>query len=141
MGVRKDPFLTPPENRGAVELGGTVRDRGAKQDSCSNETGGGSRAVESPWRQAKGLGAQLRVCRENAGLNLRKAADAVDWDKSTLSRLETGKRNMTGSGPHEGQFGSFVFGISGGTSGGRAEGDFHGAGRGEGPLQRQVEPW
>lgn len=50
---------------------------------------------KAPGAKAKGLGAQLRVCRENAGLNLREAAEAVDWDKSTLSRLETGKRNMT----------------------------------------------
>ncbi|WP_216213304.1 helix-turn-helix domain-containing protein [Amycolatopsis aidingensis] len=50
---------------------------------------------KAPGAKAKGLGAQLRVCRENAGLNLRQAAEAVDWDKSTLSRLETGKRNFT----------------------------------------------
>ncbi|WP_281356555.1 helix-turn-helix domain-containing protein [Amycolatopsis anabasis] len=50
---------------------------------------------KSPGAKARGLGAQLRVCRENAGLNLREAAEALDWDKSTLSRLETGKRNMT----------------------------------------------
>lgn len=50
---------------------------------------------KSPGAKAKGLGARLRVCRENAGLNLREAAEAVDWDKSTLSRLETGKRNFT----------------------------------------------
>lgn len=50
---------------------------------------------KAPGAKAKGLGAQLRVCRENAGLNLREAAEAVDWDKSTLSRLETGKRKMT----------------------------------------------
>jgi transcriptional regulator with XRE-family HTH domain len=41
------------------------------------------------------LGALLRVCRENTGLNLREAAELVDWDKSTLLRLLTGKRNMT----------------------------------------------
>jgi transcriptional regulator with XRE-family HTH domain len=50
---------------------------------------------KSPGAKAKGLGARLRLCRENAGLNLREAAEAVDWDKSTLSRLETGKRNFT----------------------------------------------
>lgn len=50
---------------------------------------------KAPGAKAKGLGAQLRVCREKAGLNLREAAEAVDWDKSTLSRLETGKRKMT----------------------------------------------
>jgi len=50
---------------------------------------------KAPGAKAKGLGAQLRACRENAGLNLREAAEAVDWDKSTLSRLETGKRNMS----------------------------------------------
>jgi len=48
-----------------------------------------------PGARAKGLGAQLRVCRENAELNLREAADVLDWDKSTLSRMETGKRNFT----------------------------------------------
>ncbi|QWF81304.1 helix-turn-helix domain-containing protein [Amycolatopsis sp. CA-230715] len=47
-----------------------------------------------PGVKAKGLGARLRVCREEAGLSLREASEAVDWDKSTLSRLETGKRNV-----------------------------------------------
>jgi transcriptional regulator with XRE-family HTH domain len=50
---------------------------------------------KAPGAKAKGLGAQLRLCREKAGLNVREAAEAIDWDKSTLSRLETGKRNMT----------------------------------------------
>ncbi|OZM72580.1 transcriptional regulator [Amycolatopsis antarctica] len=50
---------------------------------------------KSPGAKAKGLGARLRSCRENAGLNLRDAAEAIDWDKSMLSRLETGKRNMS----------------------------------------------
>lgn len=48
-----------------------------------------------PGARAKGLGSQLRICRENAEFNLREAAEALDWDKSTLSRLETGKRNLT----------------------------------------------
>ncbi|GAA1988681.1 helix-turn-helix transcriptional regulator [Amycolatopsis minnesotensis] len=48
-----------------------------------------------PGVKAKALGAWLRVCREEAGLSLREASEAADWDKSTLSRLETGKRNVS----------------------------------------------
>lgn len=48
-----------------------------------------------PAVKAKGLGAWLRVCREEAGLSLREASEAADWDKSTLSRLETGQRNVS----------------------------------------------
>jgi hypothetical protein len=37
----------------------------------------------------------LRLCRENVGLNIRDAADALDCDKSASSRLETGTRRAT----------------------------------------------
>jgi transcriptional regulator with XRE-family HTH domain len=45
--------------------------------------------------KAKALGTQLRICRENAGLKFRDAAEAVDCDKSALSRLETGSRRVS----------------------------------------------
>jgi transcriptional regulator with XRE-family HTH domain len=48
-----------------------------------------------PGVKAKALGTQLRICREDAGLNIRDAADAIDCDKSALSRLETGARRTT----------------------------------------------
>lgn len=50
---------------------------------------------KAPGVKAKALGTQLRICREDAGLNIRDAADAVDCDKSALSRLETGTRRTT----------------------------------------------
>ncbi|MCU1680314.1 MAG: putative DNA-binding protein [Amycolatopsis sp.] len=52
-------------------------------------------AHKSPGVKAKALGTQLRVCREDAGLNMRDAAEAVDCDKSALSRLETGSRRVS----------------------------------------------
>jgi transcriptional regulator with XRE-family HTH domain len=48
-----------------------------------------------PGFKAKALGTQFRVCREDAGLNMRDAAEAVDCDKSALSRLETGSRRVS----------------------------------------------
>lgn len=49
----------------------------------------------SPGARAKGIGAQLRALRDDAGLSLRVAAEAVGWDKGRLSRIETGQQNLT----------------------------------------------
>lgn len=49
----------------------------------------------SPGARAKGIGASLRRLREAAGKSQREAADAVAWDKSRLSRIETGQQNPT----------------------------------------------
>lgn len=48
--------------------------------------------MRNPGARARALGAQLRDCREECGLTLRAAADAIGWDKSTLSRIENGAR-------------------------------------------------
>lgn len=48
-----------------------------------------------PGSRARGLGAELRQLREKRGLTLDQAAEGVGWNKSLLSRLETGKRNIS----------------------------------------------
>lgn len=50
---------------------------------------------KSPGAREKGLGAALRRIRTDRGLNLRDAAALLRWDKAKLSRIETGKQNMT----------------------------------------------
>lgn len=47
---------------------------------------------KSPGARARALGAQLRDCRDECGMTVRAAAESVGWDKSTLSRMETGAR-------------------------------------------------
>lgn len=49
----------------------------------------------SPGAKAKRLAKELAACREAAGLSLREAAQDMGWDKSKLSRLESGQRNFT----------------------------------------------
>lgn len=49
----------------------------------------------SPGARAKGIGASLRRLREAAGKSLRDVASALAWDKSRLSRIETGQQNPT----------------------------------------------
>lgn len=49
----------------------------------------------SPGARAKGIGASLRRLREATGLLLTDAADRLGWDKSRLSRIESGKQNPT----------------------------------------------
>jgi transcriptional regulator with XRE-family HTH domain len=52
-----------------------------------------------PRRQStvrtRGLGAELREYRQNAGLTLKQVAAQLDWSYSTVSRSESGKRNLT----------------------------------------------
>lgn len=50
---------------------------------------------KSPGAREKGIGAALRRIRADRGLNLRDAAALLRWDKAKLSRIETGKQNMT----------------------------------------------
>lgn len=50
---------------------------------------------KSPGARDKGIGAQLRVLREEAHLTVRAAATAVGWDKGRLSRIETGNQIIT----------------------------------------------
>lgn len=50
----------------------------------------------APGARAKGIGAQLRALRLEAGFGtLEPVADQLDWSKSRLSRLETGAINPT----------------------------------------------
>ncbi|HWE89278.1 MAG TPA: helix-turn-helix transcriptional regulator [Pseudonocardiaceae bacterium] len=51
-------------------------------------------ASKSPGAKAKGLGAELRVLRQRAGMTLEDAAKPVDLSKTILSKLETGHRNI-----------------------------------------------
>lgn len=49
----------------------------------------------SPGARERGLGATLRRIRVERGLSQRDAADRLRWGKDRLSRLETGKQNIT----------------------------------------------
>ncbi|HWE90964.1 MAG TPA: helix-turn-helix transcriptional regulator [Pseudonocardiaceae bacterium] len=51
-------------------------------------------ARKSPGAKAKGLGAELRILRQRAGMTLEDAAKPVDLSKTILSKLETGHRNI-----------------------------------------------
>ncbi len=43
------------------------------------------------------LGARLRELRSEAGLNGKGVAEALGWQRSKVSRLETGKQTPTAS--------------------------------------------
>jgi transcriptional regulator with XRE-family HTH domain len=45
--------------------------------------------------RARGLGAELRELRNNAGLSTREVAPQLGWSASTLNRIENGRRNVT----------------------------------------------
>jgi transcriptional regulator with XRE-family HTH domain len=45
--------------------------------------------------RARGLGAELRELRNNAGLSTREVAQQLGWSASTLNRIENGRRNVT----------------------------------------------
>jgi transcriptional regulator with XRE-family HTH domain len=49
----------------------------------------------SPGARERGLGLELRRIREERGLGQREAADQLHWGKDRLSRIETGKQNIT----------------------------------------------
>lgn len=50
---------------------------------------------KSPGARQKGIGSTLRRIRLERGISLRAAADQLRWDKAKLSRIETGKQNIT----------------------------------------------
>lgn len=50
---------------------------------------------KSPGAREKGIGATLRRIRTDRGISLREAAEDLRWDKGKLSRIETGKQNLT----------------------------------------------
>lgn len=49
----------------------------------------------SPGARERGIGATLRRIRTERDIKLTDAADQLRWDKSKLSRIETGKQNIT----------------------------------------------
>ncbi|MGQ0837828.1 helix-turn-helix domain-containing protein [Actinokineospora sp.] len=54
---------------------------------------GGKHRPGTPRDRA--LGAELRAIREQAGLSLTQVGDAIQWNNSTLSRLERGQRHIS----------------------------------------------
>lgn len=50
---------------------------------------------KKPGVRARGLGAELGALRAKTELSVTEVATRLDWSKSTLSRLENGKRNIT----------------------------------------------
>ncbi|GAB3283050.1 helix-turn-helix domain-containing protein [Parasphingorhabdus pacifica] len=48
-----------------------------------------------PGVRARGLGAELGTLRTNSGLSVTDVSAQLGWSKSTLSRLENGRRNIT----------------------------------------------
>lgn len=50
---------------------------------------------KKPGVRARGLGAELSALRAEKEFSVTEVASRLDWSKSTLSRLENGKRNIT----------------------------------------------
>lgn len=48
-----------------------------------------------PKPQARGLAEALRAARKSCKLTMLEVADKLDWSQSTVSRVETGKRNAS----------------------------------------------
>lgn len=51
-------------------------------------------AKKPPGPKAEQLGAELRVIRQRLRWSMKRVADALGWSESTVSRLETGNRNI-----------------------------------------------
>jgi transcriptional regulator with XRE-family HTH domain len=51
-------------------------------------------ARKPPGPKAAGLGAELRAIRKRLGLSMAEVATRLEWSESTVSRLETGHRNI-----------------------------------------------
>jgi transcriptional regulator with XRE-family HTH domain len=51
-------------------------------------------ARKPPGPKAAGLGAELRAVRKRLGLSMAEVATRLEWSESTVSRLETGHRNI-----------------------------------------------
>lgn len=50
---------------------------------------------KSPGAKARGLGAELRLLRNSAGVTLKSASTSLGLSTQAVSRLETGKRNIS----------------------------------------------
>lgn len=51
-------------------------------------------ARKPPGPKAAGLGAELRAVRKRLNLSMAEVAGRLEWSESTVSRLETGRRNI-----------------------------------------------